>query len=81
MITKDEAKHLAKHRSVYSGEQFSGAVLRMDREIREAAESGSDGVCSCFNPKHIPALAAIAREYGFTTMPNRDDFRLHIVWS
>ncbi len=83
MITKTEAAAIydRKSRHVWHGEAFADAVVRMDKDIRDCAESAM-GVSGCYNPTHVPALIAILHQYGFTDakVNHLDNFRIEIHW-
>ncbi len=84
MILKSDAANIRNisRRPVWSWEDFADAVVRMDREIRECAKDGRDGLSSVFNPAHVKALVAILHEHGFTDakVNNLENFRIDISW-
>ena len=84
MITRERASQLklANRRTVWHGETFAQAVVRLDREITDAAVSGTDGISACYAPEHIDALIGILKVQGFAEAKRncRDAFRLDVSW-
>jgi hypothetical protein len=84
MITLIEAAILRNNarRTVYHGEDFAAAVLRLDKEIRFCSADGTDGCSLPFNAAHIPALLAILGEHGFSAARNAADRnnRIDVSW-